>query len=165
MPKLPSGLHLGISRSALFDHGGNWFSCPDGHFWYWVPDPEMGPGPYESGTTITQVAQYAAVPQSREEAKRFIHVLEFTDETNYVWRGEWLDTFPRYRELSTDDQQSWNEWLNGPSGKSFLDKTIEECRRLAEVSRHAQGYAIISSKDNFDSDDTIKGDLDTNPRR
>ena len=87
MPTLPSGLHLGISRQALFDHGGNWFSCPDGSFWYWVPDPEMGPGPFPEGTEIIQVAQHAPVPISREEAKKFIQVLEFIDDTNYVRRS------------------------------------------------------------------------------
>lgn len=53
MPLLPSGFKLEISRDALFDHGGNWFECPDGEFWYWAPDAQiMRPAPYELGSEI-----------------------------------------------------------------------------------------------------------------
>jgi hypothetical protein len=161
MPTLPSGLRFGISRNALFDHGGNWFNCPDGYFWYWVPDVNMGPGPFESGTEIVQVAQHAPTPKSRDEAKKFIHVLEFTDDTNYVWRGEWLDSFPRFQILSNDDIKVWNDWLNGPSGQDFLDKTIEECQRLAEVSRHSRGFAVVQSSNDSGTVNGISGTLKT----
>ena len=135
MPKLPSGLRFGVANLALFDHGGNWFDCPDGHFWYWVPDQKiMGPGPYEFDTEIIQNAEHAAVPKTHWEAKKFVQVLEFIDDHNYVWRGEWLDTFPKFRQMSEEDLLAWKEWVDGPLGQKFLDKTIGECGRLAVIS-------------------------------
>ena len=164
MPTLPSGLHLGISRQALFDHGGNWFSCPDGSFWYWVPDPEMGPGPFPEGTEIIQVAQHAPVPISREEAKKFIQVLEFIDDTNYVWRGEWLDTFSKFQSLSDEDMIAWQAWIESENTKGFLDATIAECMRLAEVSRNVTGHAILSSSGERSDTGEIKASLNTKPK-
>ena len=111
-----------------------------------------------------QVAQHALAPKSRDEAKKFIHVLEFSDDTNYVWRGEWLDTFPRFQILSADDIKGWNDWLDGPSGRSFLDKTIEECERLSEVSRHVQGFAVVQSSNESATVNGIPGLLKTEPR-
>ena len=93
MPELPSGLNLAITRGALFDHGGNWFKCPDGHFWYWTPAPEMGPPPYDINDEGSSIAQHAPVPTSREEAKRFIQVAELNDSGMYAWRGELLFLF------------------------------------------------------------------------
>jgi len=80
MPILPSGLQLALSCDALFDHGGNWFDCPEGYFWYWAPDPDiMGPPPFDPDTEILQVAQPAPVPETREEVKRYIRVMEVED--------------------------------------------------------------------------------------
>jgi hypothetical protein len=146
MPELPSGLNLAISRDALFDHGGNWFRCPDGHFWYWIPAPEMGAPSYDLNAEIDNVrriAQHAPVPESREEAKQFIEVLEINDNGLYSSRGEWLSSFPRYTELDEPDLAAWNAWVNRPETNQFLDDTIAECQRLAEVSRHARGYATL----------------------
>ena len=104
MPKLPSGIELAISKRALFDHGGNWFKCPDGHFWYWFPDPEMGDPPFDANDEILQVALHAPVPKDREEAKHFVYVLELDRNQNEIhWRGEWLAWFPRYTELDARD--------------------------------------------------------------
>ena len=164
MPTLPSGLQFGISRKALFDHGGNWTSCPDGHFWYWVPDPEMGSGPFPEGTEIIQVAQHAPIPRSQDEAKKFIQVLEFIDDTNYVWRGEWLDTFPKFRSLSDEDMIAWKAWVDSKNTKEFLNKTIAECERLAEVSRNAAGYAILSTSGEISETGEIKASLNTKPK-
>jgi hypothetical protein len=143
MPELPSGLQLAISRDALFDHGGNWFTCPDGHFWFWVPAPEMGPPPFDLDAEIMQQAQHAPIPSSREEAKQYLRVLEMRPDGKYSWRGEWLSLFPRYTDLDDRDLAAWNEWINRPQTEQFLDATIEECRRLAEVSKNAKGYAVI----------------------
>ena len=163
MPTLPSGLQFGISRQALFDHGGNWFSCPDGHFWYWVPDPEIGPGPFSEGTEIIQVAQHAPVPMSPEETKKFIRVLEFIDDTNYVWRGEWLDTFPKFRSLCSEDMIAWKAWVDSKNTKEFLGTTIAECARLAEVSRNVSGHAILSGSSETSVTGEIKVSLNTKP--
>ncbi len=71
MPELPSGLKLIINRSALFDHGGNWFKCPPGHFWYWVPNEKINPPPFRTDRDeILQSAEYAPVPRNPEEVKR-----------------------------------------------------------------------------------------------
>jgi hypothetical protein len=87
MPILPSGLNLAISRDALIDQGRNQFHCPAGHLWHWVIDPEMGPPPFELGAEILQVQAHALAPTNRDEAKRFIRVLEMSDDGLYGWRG------------------------------------------------------------------------------
>jgi hypothetical protein len=143
MPELPSGLKLALTRHALFDHGGNWFHCPDGHFWYWDVGPEMNLPPFDLSGEVLQEARHAPVPVTREEVKRYIRVYEMRDDGIYVWRGEWLSGFPQYTELDERDLQAWRSWLNQPKTDKFLDETIEECRRLAEASRHAVGRAMF----------------------
>jgi hypothetical protein len=89
MPELPSGLKLAISRDALFDHGGSWFECPDGHFWYWTPDEQtMVKGPYPLGVEILRSAVHAPVPTTVEEAKKYVYVHECADGEKWGWRGE-----------------------------------------------------------------------------
>lgn len=159
MPELPSGLSFAISRHALFDHGGNWFNCPDGHFWYWVPDPEMGPPPLDPDSEILQIAQHAPVPETREEAKHFIRVLEKRNDGKFGWRGEWLSLFPRCIDLDERDLDAWNDWINNPQSERFIDDTIAECQRLAEVSQRARGFALIQGAGERDRDGWIKGNL------
>ena len=168
MPKLPSGLQLAVSRDALFDHGGNWFSCPEGHFWFWVPAPEVGPPPYDPETEIMAIAQHAPAPGSREEAKQYLRVLEMRPDGKYSWRGEWLSQFPRDTKLDERDLAAWKEWLIHPQTDQFLDATIEECRRLAQGSKSAQGYAVVegnnSPEDKQDPYGWIKVGLRTSPK-
>lgn len=145
MPKLPSGLDLALSRYALFDHGGNWQACPPGHFWYWVAAPEEGNAPFDPDRDeIMQIAEHAVVPKDREEAKRFVRVLEMRDDGKYGWRGEWLDRFPQFTPLDNRDRAAWNEWLARPEIARLLDEVVAECARLAEVSGRAQGYTILT---------------------
>jgi hypothetical protein len=159
MPQLPSGLTLAISRDALFDHGGNWFECPDGHFWYWLPGPEMGPAPFDPDSEIHQIAEHAPAPRNREDAKRFVHVLEMRSDGRYAWRGEWLHLFPRFAELDDSDLAAWNAWISRPEIDRFLEEVIAECARLAEVSRRAQGYAVLVGNDERDESGWIKANL------
>ena len=142
VPKLPSGRNLAITRGALFDHGGNWVECPDGHFWYWTPAPEMGPPPYDINGEGSSMPQHALVPTTRNEAKQFIQVAELNDSGMYAWGGELLSSFPRYMELDEEDLAAWNDWVNRPETEQFIDDFIIECQRLAEVSRHARGHAV-----------------------
>lgn len=155
MPELPSGLSLGIVPVDLFDHGGNWVECPDGHFWYWTPDPEMAPPPYDinGNNKFLRDAKHALVPKTREEAKRFIKVIELNDSGVFGWRGELLHLFPQYTELNEEDLAAWNIWIKRPETDQFIDDFIIECQRLAEVCRHVRGYAALkgtgkSKKDN-----------------
>ena len=145
MPELPSGLTLALSRHALIDHGGNWFHCPEGHFWYWAPAPEVGPPPYELGTEISTSPNHALVPKDREEVQRFIMVLEMTDDGVYGWSGELLATFPQYTDLDDQDLEAWKSWLNKPETDAFLDETIEGCQRLAEDSQKSAGLAKFTT--------------------
>jgi hypothetical protein len=142
MPRLPSGLTLALSRHAIIEHDSNWFDCPDGRFWLWVPAPEMGPPPYDPNTTIMQAPEHAAVPTSRDEASRFVRVLEMREDGKYAWRGEWLAEFPKYRMLSAADTEAWKAWLARAETAKFLDETIERCVRMAEAARNAQGYFV-----------------------
>jgi hypothetical protein len=159
LPQLPSGLNLAISRDALFDHGGNWFKCPDGHFWYWAPSPEMGNPPFDPDREITQVAEHAPVPKNREEVKRFVRVLEMREDGKLGWRGEWLSSFPLYIELNTADIAAWNAWLSRPQTDLFLDETIAKCERLAETSRRAVGYATLEGTGQPDEDGLVRANL------
>ena len=142
---LPSGLKLALSRDALFDHGGNWTKCPEEHFWFWAPAPELGPPPFDllADVEIMQIAEHAPAPKNREEVKAFIRVLEMRTDEKLGWRGEWLSTFPRYTNLSTEDIAAWNKWIESPETKTFLDEALAECTRLANLSHKAQGYVLL----------------------
>lgn len=161
MPKLPSGLSLAVSRHALFNHGGNWFSCPEGHFWYWEPAPEIGPPPFDPESEIELVAKHAPVPRSREEAKQFIRVLEMRPDGKYGWRGELLNSFPKFFRLDENDASAWESWVKSPGTERFLDDTIEECKKLAKVSENVKGYAVVEEVGDQtpDSKGRIKGNL------
>jgi hypothetical protein len=164
MPQLPSGLTLALSRDALFDHRGNWFKCPEGHFWYLLPSPEMGTAPYDPDRELRQIAKPAAAPRDREEAKRFVRVLEMRSDGGYGWRGEWLHLFPRFTELHNGDLTAWNAWISSPEVDRFLDDVIAECARLAEVSRRAHGYAVVAGSGERDQNEGwIKGILRAPP--
>ena len=146
MPVLPSGLMLAISRDALFYHGGNWFKCPEGHFWYWIPDPDiMGSGPYPPTATILRSAVHAPVPANVEDVKKFIHVLERVQEEKWGWRGEWLDQFPRYQTLTKEDRVAWDEWIGSTSIQSYRQETVVECQKLADLSHASAGMATFRS--------------------
>jgi hypothetical protein len=141
MPQLPSGLTLALSRDAVIEHTENWFACPDGHFWFWAPAPELGAPPYSFDTDILQMPEHAAVPTNREEVKAFIRVLELHNGL-YCWRGEWLADFPKYTTLDAADAAAWHAWLNRPAIDAFLYETIERCAKMAEVARTAVGYVV-----------------------
>ncbi len=143
---LPSGLKLAISRDALFDHGGNWFKCTEGHFWYWTPDEQiMGDGPYPPDSEILCSAVHVPVPTTTAEAQKYIYVLECEDGRNWGWRGEWLDKFPRYRRLATEDKAAWANWIASDEVQEYLQETITECQKLADLGRMARGMARFSS--------------------
>jgi hypothetical protein len=142
MPILPSGLSLGISRNALIDQGRNQYHCPEGHFWYWDIAPETGPAPFDPDTEILQIQAHALAPTNREEAKRFIRVFEILDDGLWRWRGERLDSFPRYMTLDDRDAAAWQSWLEGAKMLQFLDETVEICRRLSKVARESIGYVV-----------------------
>lgn len=159
MPQLPSGLKLAIARTALFDHGGNWFKCPDGHFWYWVADPELGQPPFADDVDLLTVARHAPVPTDRAEAARYITVLEGREDEKYAWRGEWLHDFPAFTNLSSDDRSAWEDWLAKPETQAFIEETIEECQRLAEVSADAKGYPVYENVGEPDGNGRRRGYL------
>ncbi len=146
MPELPSGLRLALSRKALFDHGGNWFDCPEGHFWYWTPDLDINPPPFEPDVEIIQDAKHASVPRNRVEVAKFIQVLEFSEGDQIFWRGEWLSTFPQFTSLNPADRTAWDACLDLDDTKAFLDDAISECQRLAKEGRTASGFPVLTSR-------------------
>lgn len=146
MPTLPSGKTFAISRNHLIEAGTDWFKAPEGHFWYWVADPEiMGAAPYEHGLDIIQKMEHAPVPRTSEELGRYIRVLEETEDGSYCWSGEYLAGFPQFSELSSEDMTAWHEWLNGEGAKKFFGETIELCQQLAETNLDATGMATFTS--------------------
>lgn len=142
MPRLPSGLTLALARDAIIEHSENWFSCPEGHFWFWTAAPEMGPPPYDPHAEIMTMPEHAPAPTSREEMGRFIRVMEMRSDGIYAWRGEWLADFPKYRTLDTADANAWKAWLDRPQNQVFLDEAIERCRHMSESARTATGYVV-----------------------
>jgi hypothetical protein len=142
---LPSGLDIALSRDAIIEHDGNWFHCPEGHFWYWDVDVEiMGPPPFPLGEEIWQAPRFAKTPATREDCAQFIRVLEMAENGLYGWRGEWLRTFPTFQELSSHDVTAWRLWLNEPHVERFLDDTIHVCTTMAEAARTASGWARLT---------------------
>jgi hypothetical protein len=155
VPTLPSGLDVALSRDAIIVHDGNWFSCPEGHFWYWEVDQEiMGTPPFDPAEEIYQAPQYAKVPTTREEAARFIRVLEMKEEGTYGWRGEWLVGFPSFRVLSSEDAAAWNSWLNEAKVQAYLDETIELCAGMADVAKRASGWGHFTGRTEGDEEST-----------
>jgi hypothetical protein len=147
MPTLPSGLVLALSRTHFIDHVGNWFDCPDGHFWYWLPDEEIsGPPPYPPGVQIMSDPVHSPIPKTREDVAKFIQVIEIDKpEKKFYWRGEWLESFPLYTALDSTDMAVWTKWLSSSSALDFFDETIEKCGRLARDSANSQGFATFHS--------------------
>ena len=119
----------------------------------------MGPPPYDLDKDFVCVADHALVPTSREEVKRFIRVIEIDDNSMYLWRGEWLSLFPHYIELDEHDLAAWNAWIDRPEIDQFLDDTITECQRLAEISRHARGYPVLQGTREPDKNGLIPANL------
>jgi hypothetical protein len=119
----------------------------------------MGSAPFDPDGEILQIAEHAAVPKDREGAKRFIRVLEHRNDGKLGWRGEWLSSFPLYTELSIDDLRAWNAWISRPETDRFLDETIAKCKRLSEMSRNAQGYAVLGGKGEPNENGLIKANL------
>ena len=147
MPELPSGLKLAINWGALFDHGGNWFGCTPGHFWYWVPNKKINPPPFRTDREqILQSAEHAPVPRDRDEVKQYIRVFELLDDGTRLWRGEWLSSFPQYTNLDERDMAVWTTWVESPGNLEFLDNAIKECQRLADGAADACGLPVFHSQ-------------------
>jgi len=136
MPKLPSGLEIGLDLLAT-DMGENWFSCPPGHFWYWLPDAQP---PYPRHIECTTSAVNAKVPESLEELEKFIVVLFKEEEIGYYWTGEFLSEFPKYIVLNEEDKAAFNAWLEGEQVQVWLAKQLN---RLEQFAGSAQNSSII----------------------
>jgi hypothetical protein len=143
MPTLPSGLTLALWDQALIETDSNWFSCPEGHFWFYAAAPERGEPLFAKDQEVWTAPVHAPTPRSREEVKRFVQVLEMEPDGTGVWRGEWLADFPKYRSLSDADRTVWEAWLARPETDEFLDRVAQRCNQLAQRSRDAQGYLVL----------------------
>jgi hypothetical protein len=143
MPTLPSGLRLALWNNALIEHDDNWFECPEGHFWYSAAAPEMGSPLFAHDEEVWTTPAHAPVPRDREEAKKFVQILEMAEDGKGVWRGEWLADFPKYRTLSDADLVAWKAWLDRPETYRYLDEVIVRCSRLAKKARNVSGYALF----------------------
>jgi len=78
-------------------------------------------------------------PRSRDEVKNFICVLEKNQDDTFGWRGEWLESFPKYTHLNASDMEAWQEWVTSPEIEEFLDETMEKCVRFSQVAKRATG--------------------------
>ena len=143
MPVLPSGLTLALWDNAPVEHDENWFDCPAGNFWYSVASPEMGTPLFGKDEQVWTSLGNAPAPRDREEAKRFVQILEMAEDGTGAWRGEWLADFPRYRKLSEADKVAWDAWICRSEIEAYLDQVIGRCASLAEKARNVTGYAIF----------------------
>jgi len=141
VPKLPSGLNIAISDDAILSPNEEWFQCPEGHFWYQTPDIKMNKPPFDRDTIVLQDFVNAPVPDSHEEAKKYIHVYLAYENDDYYWKGDWLSDFPKDGDLTGDDLIVWNEWLNSPDVLDYIDRAIEKCKVQAESDKCNLGYA------------------------
>ncbi|MCX7056477.1 MAG: hypothetical protein NTZ79_04585, partial [Proteobacteria bacterium] len=141
----------------LIETGTNWFKCPEGHFWYWAPDPASGPAPFLRGTDVLTIPQHAPVPTDIDEAKRFVRVIVFENDTDFYWTGEWVASFPEYIELDEADLVAWHTWLGEPQRIKFFEETLSKCRELSIKARSAQGYVQFNSTSEQDADGLVRG--------
>ncbi len=139
MPLLPSGKNFYISNNLILEPNNNFFTCPEGHFWYQTPDLAINAPPFEIGPQIIMDFAHAPVPVSRDEAKGYIQVLVCLEDDRIYWRGKMLSDFPGDGELDEADLRVWNEWLKDEGTVEFLDQTIEKCRIQAESNKHNAG--------------------------
>jgi hypothetical protein len=136
---------LALWDQALIETDANWFSCPNGHFWYWAAAPEMGEPPFSKDAEVLTMPAHAPVPRNREEAKQFVQVLEMEPDGSGIWRGEWLSEFPKYRHLTFADKIAWDAWLRRQETDQYLDALVERCDGLARRASDAKGYVTLKS--------------------
>ena len=147
MPILPSGLALAIGCQAIpEDVGIDWFKCPEGHFWYQRPDEAMTPPPYDENSSVIQDLVHAPIPINTEEVKQYIYVLYRLENGRFLWRGEWLNNFPRFVQMDEVDSAAWQEWLNSEENLDFLRQVIDRCKAQAELNKQCTGVAIFTDR-------------------
>lgn len=147
MPILPSGLTLGVSSHAIpEDVGINWFKCPEGHFWYQRPDEAITPPPYDADSSYLSDWLHAPVPANTEDVRRYIYVLYRRDDGKFVWRGEWLNEFPRFVAMDEADLAAWNDWQGSEQCQEFLRKVIAICQRQSALNKRCNGVATFASR-------------------
>lgn len=102
----------------------------------------MSSPPYKPTDEIVLDFLSAPIPNSREEAKQFVHVLLEDPAHGIYWRGDWLDTFETTFQMSKDDRDHWRGWLD--RNQDFLDLTIKACFDQAAASQ-----AMVGAYKNF----------------
>jgi len=133
MPLLPSGLMLGISALAIPDRPDDIVSRPPGHFLYFKPDDvACGPPPYHEGQLLEMHLVAAPLPQSHEELKPYIQLIQLNNRRESWWAGEWLSEFPGRMQLDQADLKAWQTWLGSKETLDYLDEIILVCHRQAE---------------------------------
>lgn len=143
MPRLPSGLKVALSGDAVIVHDGNWFTCPEGHFWFERPDLKISPTPYGQDSLIIQDFVHAPVPKNREEALQYIRVLHADAQGIYFWRGEWLTDYLSPTDLDRSDTRAWRRWLRTRAVEKFIDYVISICADQAIQNRNNTGIAFF----------------------
>jgi hypothetical protein len=145
MPTLPSGISLALSAAPIPERlGPDWFSCPEGHFWYETPDVALSPPPYTPQTQdILMDFKHAPVPTSHAELARYLAVLQQGPDGRWWWAGDTLAAFPRYLLLDDADLAAWRAWLDREETRRAMDEWIERCRRQAASNRDARGFAVF----------------------
>lgn len=49
---------------------------------------------------------------------------------------------PKFQVLNQDDAAAWERWMEQPETHAFLDGTIDQCSKMAQVARDAVGYVV-----------------------
>ncbi len=142
MPTLPSGLRLALGDKLILKTvERNFFSCPEGHFWYKNFD-EPPPGGYWDTQGMFAYA-HAEVPTTIEELSPYIQVLVKREDDSFYWKGDVLSDFPRYIELSSEDLAAWNVWIRSPELEPWLLGKIETCYEQSIEAQKATGFLVV----------------------
>jgi hypothetical protein len=143
MPTLPSGLKLAIYHGHIMEPDLNWFRAPEGHFWYWAA-AEENPPPFSPEQVWESSPATAPVPIEREQMKQHIRVLIGRSDGKMYWRGETIADFPLYGELSSDDMDAWNDWLESDKIGEFIDSARALCETQSEINKKAKGFPVFT---------------------
>ena len=147
MPKLSSGLCIGISRQRIMEPDLNWFKAPEGHFWYWGEDREEGISPPDArGEEVPLEARHAPIPTSVDEVKQYVVVFSGPSEDEMYWAGDYLSNFPTYTTVTSEDVEEFAAWIESERVQDSLRLAIEECRAQSVANREASGFVVIDQK-------------------
>lgn len=143
MPVLPSGLTLALTTFHIMKPDRNWFRAPEGHFWHTKVAIDETPPPFSPDSPVMEDYVTSPLPFTIDDLRPFVRVGIGLPDGMMYWRGETLEDFPKYSQLSPEDEQAWQAWLASDGALAFLARTIAKCATQAEANKDAIGYPVM----------------------